>query len=378
MVSCISRPNFHKPAAKNGSVTASAKKGNPAAAASSSDLSEESSDEDDVPKTKAVPAAAKNITSSSKKTQPSGSSDSDSDSSSDEDDKKKISATTKLPASSDDDSSEDSGEDDDVKPSATAVSKPAVSKKKVDSFDSNDSSSDEDNKKAAKKVSNAKSVPVSKQPVKTSSTSDSDEEVLNLIHTNSRIFLVRLQLLISFPPPQPFSPLLLRPPYCLHSSVLPLPSLCQSRTDNDLPLRSFPDNDPSKAAFTSDDVPVDDAVKNMATRITTIEDALLLKNSSLRDGWGDWFNKKNVFLRKDRMFRSTFDLLNPLNNPLLQDPDAVSTTRLTKGDHTVQKWWIHEFRKVGNFVRKNVILGMSSDHHPVLVLVLVSGDSIEF
>ncbi|KAG2404679.1 uncharacterized protein HKW66_Vig0116010 [Vigna angularis] len=165
-----------KPAAKNGSVTASAKKGKPAAAASSSDLSEESSDEDDVPKTKAVPAAAKNITSSNKKTQPSGSSDSDSNSSSDEDDKKKISATTKLPASSDDDSSEDSDEDDDVKPSATAVSKPAVSKKKVDSFDSDDSSSDEDNKKAAKKVSNAKSVPVSKQPVKTSSTSDSDEE----------------------------------------------------------------------------------------------------------------------------------------------------------------------------------------------------------
>ncbi|BAT95493.1 hypothetical protein VIGAN_08223300 [Vigna angularis var. angularis] len=91
----------------------------------------------------------------------------------------------------------------------------------------------------------------------------------------------------------------------------------------------------------------------MATRITTIEDALLLKNSSLRDGWGDWFNKKNVFLRKDRMFRSTFDLLNPLNNPLLQDPDAVSTTRLTKGDHTVQKWWIHEFRKVPSLVTKN-------------------------
>ncbi|KAG2389729.1 Beta-glucuronosyltransferase [Vigna angularis] len=164
--------SWKKPAAKNGSVTASAKKGKPAAAASSSDLSEESSDEDDVPKTKAVPAAAKNITSSNKKIQPSGSSDSDSDSSSDEDDKKKISATTKLPASSDDDSSEDSDEDDDVKPSATAVSK-----KKVDSFDSDDSSSDEDNK-AAKKVSNAKSVPVSKQPVKTSSTSDSDEEVI--------------------------------------------------------------------------------------------------------------------------------------------------------------------------------------------------------
>ncbi|BAT93168.1 hypothetical protein VIGAN_07208800 [Vigna angularis var. angularis] len=165
-----------KPAAKNGSITASAKKGKPAAAASSSDLSEASSDEDDVPKTKAVPAATKNITSSNKKTQPSGSSDSDSDSSSDEDDKKKISATTKLPASSDDDSSEDSDEDDDVKPSATTVSKPAVSKKKVDSFDSDDSSFDEDNKKAAKKVSNAKSMPVSKQPVKTSSTSDSDEE----------------------------------------------------------------------------------------------------------------------------------------------------------------------------------------------------------
>lgn len=40
--------SFQKPAAKNGSVTASAKNVKPAAAASSSDLSEDSSDEDDV------------------------------------------------------------------------------------------------------------------------------------------------------------------------------------------------------------------------------------------------------------------------------------------------------------------------------------------
>ncbi|KAK7368273.1 hypothetical protein VNO80_10298 [Phaseolus coccineus] len=132
----------------------------------------------------------------------------------------------------------------------------------------------------------------------------------------------------------------------IRRSFLSPPSLRQSHTDNNLPLRSIPDHDPSKAAFASDDVPVDDATRTMVTRVTTIEDALLLKNSPLRDGWGEWFDKKSVFLRKDRMFRSNFDVLNPLNNPLLQDPDAVGATGLTRGDRMVQKWWIHEFKKV--------------------------------
>ncbi|KAK8472049.1 hypothetical protein PHAVU_002G098100 [Phaseolus vulgaris] len=132
----------------------------------------------------------------------------------------------------------------------------------------------------------------------------------------------------------------------IRRSFLSPPSLRQSHTDNNLPLRSVPDHDPSKAAFASDDVPVDDATRTMVTRVATMEDALLLKNSPLRDGWGEWFDKKSVFLRKDRMFRSNFEVLNPLNNPLLQDPDAVGATGLTRGDRMVQKWWIHEFKKV--------------------------------
>ncbi|KAK8551384.1 hypothetical protein V6N13_119854 [Hibiscus sabdariffa] len=39
-------------------------------------------------------------------------------------------------------------------------------------------------------------------------------------------------------------------------------------------------------------------------------------------------------------------ILNPLNNPLLQDPDGVGVTGLTKGDKMVQKWILSEFTKV--------------------------------
>ncbi|XP_028222632.1 uncharacterized protein At4g19900 isoform X2 [Glycine soja] len=121
-----------------------------------------------------------------------------------------------------------------------------------------------------------------------------------------------------------------------------------SDNNNNFPFQSFSDNDDrSKTAFASDDVPVDFTVRSMAARVATIDDALLLKTSPLREGWSDWFDKKSVFLRKDRMFRSNFDVLNPLNNPLLQDPDAgAATTGLTRGDRIVQKWWIHEFKKV--------------------------------
>ncbi|TKY62894.1 hypothetical protein E2542_SST12759 [Spatholobus suberectus] len=55
----------------------------------------------------------------------------------------------------------------DAKPTINAVSKPfAVAKRKVDCSDSDGSRSDEDIKNAVKTVSNSKSVPVSKQPVK--------------------------------------------------------------------------------------------------------------------------------------------------------------------------------------------------------------------
>lgn len=114
--------------------------------------------------------------------------------------------------------------------------------------------------------------------------------------------------------------------------------------------------DRSKAAFASDDVPVDEEVRRKASEMTGIEDALLLKVggrvSPLRDGWGDWFDKKGDFLRRDRMFKSNWEVLNPLNNPILQDPDGLGVTALTRGDRIVQKWWMNEFKKVPFLVNK--------------------------
>ncbi|KAL2344692.1 hypothetical protein Fmac_005977 [Flemingia macrophylla] len=114
-----------------------------------------------------------------------------------------------------------------------------------------------------------------------------------------------------------------------------------------LPLPSLPDHDPSKSAFASDDVPLDPAVLTAAASVASLDDLLLLRDSPLRQGWGEWFDKKSVFLRKDRMFRSNFDALNPLNNPVLQDPDATAaTTGLTRADRILLRWWIHHFKQV--------------------------------
>ncbi|XP_058730643.1 uncharacterized protein At4g19900 [Vicia villosa] len=104
--------------------------------------------------------------------------------------------------------------------------------------------------------------------------------------------------------------------------------------------------DPSKSAFTSDDIPLDDNIRRKATLITSIEDLLLLKSSSLREVWGEWFDKKSVFLRKDKMLKSSFEAFNPMLNPLLQDPDSVGVSTLTRGDKILHKWWINEFKRV--------------------------------
>ena len=52
-----------------------------------------------------------------------------------------------------------------------------------------------------------------------------------------------------------------------------------------------------------------------------VEDALMLKVgkrvSPLREGWGEWFDKKSDFLRRDKMFKSNLELLNPLHNAML-------------------------------------------------------------
>ncbi|CAK8577382.1 unnamed protein product [Lathyrus sativus] len=104
--------------------------------------------------------------------------------------------------------------------------------------------------------------------------------------------------------------------------------------------------DRSKSAFTSDDIPLDDNIRRKATVIKSIEDLLLLKSSSLREVWGEWFDKKGLFLRKDKMLKSSFEAFNPMLNPLLQDPDSVGVSSLTRGDKILHKWWINEFKRV--------------------------------
>lgn len=108
--------------------------------------------------------------------------------------------------------------------------------------------------------------------------------------------------------------------------------------------------DRSKVAFGSDDVPVDEEVRAKVVQIKGVEDALLLKlgswDSPLREGWGPWFDAKSDFLRKDGMFKSNLEVLNPLNNPLLQDPDGLGVTGLTRGDKLMQKALLLEMKKV--------------------------------
>ncbi|OMO65804.1 hypothetical protein COLO4_30993 [Corchorus olitorius] len=113
-----------------------------------------------------------------------------------------------------------------------------------------------------------------------------------------------------------------------------------------------------KAAFGSDDIPLDEEVRRKMSEVESVEDALLVKKiggkkvNPLREKWGDWFDKKGDFLRRDRMFKSNLEVLNPLSNPLLQDPDGVGVTGLTRGDRMVQKWILSEFKKVPFTVKK--------------------------
>ncbi|XP_057453205.1 uncharacterized protein At4g19900-like [Lotus japonicus] len=106
--------------------------------------------------------------------------------------------------------------------------------------------------------------------------------------------------------------------------------------------------DSGRGAFGSDDVAVEERVRMKAIEVKGVEDALLLKVgkmvSPLREGWGDWFDKKGDYLRKDKMLRSNLEGLNPLHNPILQDPDAVGLTGLTKADKLLHKSFLNEFK----------------------------------
>ncbi|XP_058072078.1 uncharacterized protein At4g19900 [Magnolia sinica] len=109
--------------------------------------------------------------------------------------------------------------------------------------------------------------------------------------------------------------------------------------------------DRSKSVFASDDQPLDEGVRMKLDAIRSVEDVLLLKAgrgngaSVLRDGWASWFEKKGDFLRRDRMLRSNLEVLNPLNNPILQDPDTPGVTGLTRGDKLMQKAIWKEIQK---------------------------------
>ncbi|RYR14121.1 hypothetical protein Ahy_B04g070759 isoform A [Arachis hypogaea] len=61
------------------------------------------------------------------------------------------------------------------------------------------------------------------------------------------------------------------------------------------------------------------------------------------------------------MFRSNFEVLNPNNNPLLQDPDGVGASGFTRGDRIVQKLWLNEFKKAPPLTSKKVLLSINNN-----------------
>lgn len=111
------------------------------------------------------------------------------------------------------------------------------------------------------------------------------------------------------------------------------------------------EEDRSKTAFGSDDVAVEERVRSKAIQVKDVEDALLLKLtgrkvSPLRQGWGDWFDKKGDYLRKDKMLRSNLEALNPLHNPILQDPDALGLTGITKSDKIIRNSILRDLKRL--------------------------------
>lgn len=119
------------------------------------------------------------------------------------------------------------------------------------------------------------------------------------------------------------------------------------------------DSDNTKAVYGSDDILVDEKLRNKLSEVKKLEDALLLKGSVLREGWGEWFDKKGDFLRRDRMFKSNIEVLNPMNNPILQDPDGVGVTVLTRGDKIIQKNILNEFKKTPFLIKKPLSISES-------------------
>ncbi|XP_073147891.1 uncharacterized protein At4g19900 isoform X2 [Henckelia pumila] len=121
------------------------------------------------------------------------------------------------------------------------------------------------------------------------------------------------------------------------------------------------ESDKFSPAFGSDDILVDEKLRQKLSEVRKFEDALLLKGSVLRDGWGEWFDKKGDFLRRDRMFKSNIEVLNPLNNPILQDPDGDGVTGLTRGDKVLQKGVFYEFKRTPFLIKKPLAISGSGN-----------------
>ncbi|KAL2627713.1 hypothetical protein AAZV13_07G188600 [Glycine max] len=129
------------------------------------------------------------------------------------------------------------------------------------------------------------------------------------------------------------------PPSAAPSSPLPLPP---STTTITPPTTTSPSNSPPPIMMTLPKPPSPPTTSQWTSP----------------EGWSDWFDKKSVW--KDKMFRSNFD-----------DPNGTGATGLTRGDRIVQKWWIHEFKKVPfpgikkvplNIVKANTLTKVGTEH----------------
>lgn len=83
-----------------------------------------------------------------------------------------------------------------------------------------------------------------------------------------------------------------------------------------------------KERFNSDDELLDDNVQQRLEGVREIEDALLLNGDGAPDKPSP-SKKFGSFLKKGR---GAFDPMNPVNNPMLQDPDTSPGTLMTKSD----------------------------------------------
>ncbi|KAK7364575.1 hypothetical protein VNO80_13312 [Phaseolus coccineus] len=55
---------------------------------------------------------------------------------------------------------------------------------------------------------------------------------------------------------------------------------------------------------------------------------------------------KSKFLRKEKMLRSGLEGLNPLCNPIIQDPDVLGVTGITKADKIIRNSIVHDLKNL--------------------------------